>query len=337
MFTPFLPTRCLPSLYWSRFCGPEGGTKRMAIRSVGLNQPWSCPTGLFGLAGDLESLKGCGADFVELMPAELGVILGGDLELARLRIVQELLLEADLAYTVHAPLEVNLMDLSAHEAQRRVLEASIRFAGRVGAGVVVCHAGQRIGPRDARHSLRQQLAAERLALRQAGDIAGELGVTIAVENYYPELPVVRGAVYDYSVWPSELAEQIAAVDHPAVHLCLDVGHAALAANVFDFDYFEECNAAAPLVRHVHLHDNLMKTNLLGEPPVSEHPVYGLGDLHLPPGMGTIPLEDLFRRVSFPESPSCCVELSPDFYPLAPQALRTARGIIENANRKTLVS
>ena len=207
----------------------------MAIRSVGINQPWSCPTGLFGFAGDLESLKGCGADFVELMPAELGVILGGDLELALLRIVQELLLEADLAYTVHAPLEVNLMDLSAYEAQRRVLEASIRFAGRVGARVVVCHAGQRIGPRDARHSLRQQLAVERLALRQAGDIAGELGVTIAVENYYPELPVVRGAVYDYSVWPSELAEQISAVDHLAVGICLDVGHAALASGVFGFD------------------------------------------------------------------------------------------------------
>ena len=172
------------------------------------------------------------------------------------------------------------MDLSAYEAQRGVLEATIRFAGSVGAGVVVCHAGQRIGPRDARHSLRQQLAAERLALRQAGDMAGELGVTIAVENYYPELPVVRGAVYDYSVWPSELAEQISAVDHLAVGICLDVGHAALASGVFGFDYIEECANIAPLVRHVHLHDNLQKTNLTGEPPVSEHPVYGLGDLHL---------------------------------------------------------
>ncbi len=302
----------------------------MAIRSVGINQPWSCPNGLFGFAGDLESLKGCGADFVELMPAELGVILGGDLELARLRIVQELLLEADLAYTVHAPLEVNLMDLSAHIAQRRVLEASIRFAGRVGAGVVVCHAGQRIGPRDAWHSLRQQLAAERLALRQAGDIAGELGVTIAVENYYPELPVVRGAVYDYSVWPSELAEQISAVDHLAVGICLDVGHAALASEVFGFDYVEECATIAPLVRHVHLHDNLQKTNLTGEPPVSEHPVYGLGDLHLPPGSGTIPLEDLFQRVYFPSNPACCVELCPEHYSLVPEALRAARKLTEAA-------
>lgn len=302
----------------------------MAIRSVGINQPWSSPTGLFGLAGDLELLKSYGADFVELMPAELGVILGGTLDQTRLRIVQELLLEAELAYTVHAPLEVNLMNLSAHEAQRDVLEASIRFADRVGAGVVVCHAGQRIGPRDARHSLKEQLAAERLALRRAGDMAGELGVTVAVENYYPELPVVRGAVYDYSVWPSELAEQISAVDHPAVGICLDVGHAALASEVFGFDYIEECATIAPLVRHVHLHDNLMKTNLTGEPPVSEHPVYGLGDLHLPPGRGTIPLEDLFRSVYFPRDPTCCVELCPEHYSLVPEALRAARKLMESA-------
>jgi sugar phosphate isomerase/epimerase len=309
----------------------------MAFRTVGINQPWRRPDGLFGLAEDLQASKRAGADFVELMPHDLGVILGGGLDPSRLLPVQELLLEAELAYTVHAPLEVNLMDLAARDVQRDVLDASLRFAGSIGAQIVVCHAGQRIASRDARCSFKEQLAAERCALREAGETAGELGITIAVENYYPELPLVRGAVYDYSVWPSELAEQIALVDHPAIGLCLDVGHAALAANVFGFDYFEECDAAAPLVRHLHLHDNLMKTNLLGEPPVSEHPVYGLGDLHLPPGKGAIPLEDLFRQVTFPESPSCCVELSPDFYPLAPQALRFAREIVGPTLRARIAS
>ena len=298
----------------------------MAFRSVGINQPCLGLDGLFGLAEELEALKSAAPDFVELMPHELGVILGGGLDASRLQIVRELLLGTDLYYTVHAPLEMNLMDLTAYDLQRDVLDASLRFANSIGAEVVVCHAGQRLGSRDARHSFKEQLAAERNALREAGEKAGELGVTMTVENYYPELPVVQGAVYDYSVRPSELAEQISAVDHPAVGICLDVGHAALAANVFNFDYFEECAAAAPLVRHVHLHDNLMKTNLLGEPPVSEHPVYGLGDLHLPPRMGTIPLEDLFCRLDLPEPPSCCVELSPDFYSLAPQALRSARGL-----------
>ncbi len=307
-------------------CGPKGERNRMAFRSVGTNLSRLYLDGAGGLAEDLGALKGAGPDFVEIWPQNLGVILGGGLDTNRLRAVGELLLEADLTYTVHAPLEVNLMDLTSHDLQRNVLDASLRFAKGIGAGVVVCHAGQRVGARDARHSIGEQLLAERSALREAGDLAGELGVTIAVENYYPERPILRGAVYDYSVWPYQLAEQISAVDHPAVGVCLDVGHAALAAGFFGFDLIGECGAIASLVRHVHLHDNLQRTNLLGEPPVSEHTVYGLGDLHLPPGRGTIPLDDLFRRMDFPERPSCCVELSPEGFSLVPEALHTVRRI-----------
>ena len=296
----------------------------MAFRSVGINVPRLYLEDLSDLADDLEALKTSGPDFAELWPHHLGVILGGNLDVERLRPVRELLLKTDIAYTVHAPLEVNLMDLTAYDVHRDVLKAGIWFANSIGADVVVCHAGQRLGSRDARYSLPEQLAAEQSALREAGDLAGELGVTIAVENYYPELPIVRGVVYDYSVWPSDLADQISTVDHPAVGLCLDVGHAALAAGVFGFDLFEECAAVAPFVRHIHLHDNLMRTNITGEPPVSEHPIFGLGDLHLPPGRGAIPIKEMFRRADFPENPACCVELSPELYALAPEAVRAAR-------------
>jgi len=296
----------------------------MVFRSVGTNLSRLYVDGLGGLAEDLGAIRDAGADFVEVWPQTLGVILGGGLDTNKLRTVGDLLLEAELAYTVHAPLEANLMDLTSHGLQRDVLDASLRFAEGIGAGVVVCHAGQRVGARDAKHSIGDQLSAERSALREAGDLAGELGITIAVENYYPERPILRGAVYDYSVWPSGLAEQISAVDHPAVGICLDVGHAALAASFFGFDLIEECAAMAPLVRHVHLHDNLQKTNLTGEPQVSEHTVFGLGDLHLPPGRGTIPLEDLFRRMDFPERPSCCVELSPEGFSQVPEALQAGR-------------
>jgi sugar phosphate isomerase/epimerase len=296
----------------------------MAFRSVGTNLSRLYTDGIGGLVEDLEALNRSGADFVEVWPQNLGVILGGRLETNRLRAVGELLLEAELSYTVHAPLEVNLMDLTSHGLQRDVLDAGLRFAKGIGAEVVVCHAGQRVAARDARHSLKEQLSAEQSALQEAGDLAGELGLIIAVENYYPEQPILRGAVYDYSVWPSQLAEQISAVDHPAVGICLDVGHAALAADYFCFDFVEGCATMAPLVRHVHLHDNLQRTNLTGEPQVSEHTVYGLGDLHLPPGRGNISLKELFRRIDFPEKPSCCVELAPEFFPLIPGALNTAR-------------
>ena len=298
----------------------------MAFRSVGTNLSRLYIDGVGGLAEDLGTLKSAGPDFVEVWPQNLGVILGGSLDTHRLRAVGELLLAAELVYTVHAPLEINLMDLTTHGLQRDVLDASLRFAKGIGAEVMVCHAGQRVGTRDARYSMRAQLSAERSALREAGDLAGDLGVTIAVENYYPEQPILRGAVYDYSVWPSQLAEQISLVDHPAVGICLDVGHAALAAAFFGFDFVEECAALAHLVHHVHLHDNLQRTNLTGEPQVSEHTAYGLGDLHLPPGRGNISLENLFRRMNFFEKPQCCVELSPEHFSSVPEALRDARDL-----------
>jgi sugar phosphate isomerase/epimerase len=300
----------------------------MAFRSVGISLFRPGSDAASRLVEDLETLRSAGPDFVEVFPDGLGVILGGRLDPIRLEHVREQLLESGLAYTVHAPLDMNLMDLTAPGPYRDVLRASIEFASGIGAEVIVCHAGQRVGARDARHSFRDQLAAERSALREAGDLAAVFDLTVAVENYYPELPIVRGTVYDYSVWPRELAEQISAVDHPAVGICLDVGHAALASDVFGFDYLEECAAVASLVRHVHLHDNLIKTNLTGEPQVSEHPVYGLGDLHLPPGRGSIPFEKLFQRLHFPSAPSCCVELSPELLPLTPEAIRTAREIRE---------
>jgi sugar phosphate isomerase/epimerase len=192
-----------------------------------------------------------------------------------------------------------------------------------------------VASRDARFRLKDQLAAELAALREIGDTAAELGVTVAVENYFPDQNVLRGEVYDYSTWPSDLAEQVAAVDHPAVGICLDVGHAALAASFFGFDYFEECAIAAPLVRHVHLHDNLEKVCDSIDPLAYGDPIYGVGDLHLPPGRGSIPLAELFQRLNLPNDPSCCVELSPNLFQEAPETLHAARGLSELTAREEI--
>ena len=301
----------------------------MAFRSVGINYLG----GSADLHDTLGFLKDTGVDFVELLMSDLDIILGGGLDELRLTQVSESLLGADLSYTVHAPLEADLMDLGRQALQKEILLSSVRFAGRIGAGTVVCHAGQRVSSRDARFRLKDQLAAERTALREIGDTAAELGITVAVENYLPDQRVLRGEAYDYSTWPSDLAEQISAVDHPAVGICLDVGHAALAANFFGFDYLEECSVAAPLVRHVHLHDNLGEICESVDVLDYGDPVYGVGDLHLPPGRGSIPLAELFRRLDLPNDPTCCVELAPGLFQEAPEALLAARGLSELVARE----
>ncbi|MGH3089321.1 MAG: sugar phosphate isomerase/epimerase family protein [Rubrobacteraceae bacterium] len=309
----------------------------MAFRKIGANLTRSYRNDFSSLAEDLARLKSLGPDFVEIWPELLGLVVAGELNRDRTNRTKEILLDSDLSFTVHAPLEINLMDLRSGLPHRETLAASVRFAGDIGAEVVVCHAGQRHAGRDALTSFKDQLAAEREALREAGDLAGESDITIAVENHYPELPVVLGDIYDYSARPSELAEMVSGLDHPSVAVCLDTGHAALSAAAFGFDLFEECAAAAPLVRHVHLQDNFQKVNLAGEPPVSEHRAFGLGDLHLPPGSGTIPLVELFERINFPQDPSCCAELSDEFAHLAGEALRGARAIARRATREPIAS
>lgn len=305
----------------------------MAFQRVGIN----CSGSSSELRITLENLRGAGADFVELLVSDLGVILGGGLDEFRAAQLGKSLLDKSLSYTVHAPLEADLMDLDRQTLQKEILLSSVRFAGGIGAGTVVCHAGRRVGARDARFRLGDQLAAEREALREIGDAAADLGVTVAVENYFPDRQVLRGEIYDYSAWPSGLAGQVAAVDHPSVGICLDVGHAALAASFFGFDYEEECAVAAPLVRHIHLHDNLRETCASVDPLDYGDPTYGVGDLHLPPGRGSIPLAELFRHVDFPHDPSCCVELASGLSREAPEALAVARNLSEVAVRENVAS
>lgn len=305
-----------------------GGIETLAVQRVGISLRHEDVADAATLADDLEMLHEVRPDFVEVCPQGLGIIVGGEIDWHRLAPVKEVLAAADLEYTVHPPLRLNLMDLDRLELQRSILESGVRFAGEIGAPVVVCHAGVRDNRRHARHSLSIQLATERTVLREVGDLAGELGVTIAVENWCPIEPLIKGEHYTYSVWPSELTGQVAAVDHPSVGLCLDVGHAFVASRFHGFDFVKECASAAPLVRHIHLHDNLGRPESVREPEPTERLAYGLGDLHLPPGKGAIPLEELFSRVEFPRADTYCVELpSGTAHAVAKQSLDDAQGLV----------
>ncbi len=309
----------------------------MLATKVGTNLTGMYRGDFASLPKELAHLNRLAPDFIEVWPEFLGLVAAGELDRGRAGRSIDILLDAGLSYTVHAPMEINLMDISSGLPHRAMLEESIRFAAEIGAGTVVCHAGQRLAKRDALVSFKEQIAAQREALREAGNLADELGLTIAAENYYPDARVVAGEIHDLSTRPSELAEMVESVDHPSVGVCLDTGHAALSAAAFGFDLFEECEIAAPLVRHVHIQDNFQRVNLAGEPPVSEHRAFGFGDLHLPPGSGTIPLIELFESVDFPLDPSYCAELSDEFPHLVGEALAGARRMVREAEQAPLAS
>lgn len=325
----------LSLLYWIRAsiyslsAQQFGGIRILAMERVGISLRYEEVTDVSELASDLEALHDIGPDFVEVSPQGLGIIVGGKLDRESLVAVKEVLAEAEMKYTIHPPLRLNLMDLDRLELQRNILESSVRFAGEIGAPIVVCHAGVRDNRSHVRHSLSAQLSMERSVLREVGNLAGEVGVTIAIENWCPIEPLITGERYTYSIWPSELAAQVAEVEHPSVGLCLDVGHAFIASTFYGFDLVKECSSAAPLVRHLHLHDNLGHPEITSESEPTERLAFGLGDLHLPPGKGSIPLAELFSKIEFTQAETCCVELPANTSrAVCKMSLDSARDLVE---------
>lgn len=161
------------------------------------------------LGDQIEALHRAGAESIEVCPQRLGAIVGGALDEGRVaEVIRTLSHGPDVEYTVHPPLRLNLMQPDSTELQRGVLDASLRFAGELGASTVVCHAGLRDNTRHARYSLTSLMRAERRHRREAGEIAAGLGVKIAVENLPPTPTVTSGETYSYSSWPAELARQL---------------------------------------------------------------------------------------------------------------------------------
>ncbi|NIO00421.1 MAG: hypothetical protein GTO49_36790, partial [Anaerolineae bacterium] len=79
----------------------------------------------------------------------------------------------------------------------------------------------------------------------------------------------------------------------------------------DFDYLISVEEAAPWVRHIHINDNFGILDVGFEAQRDRLP-YGEGDLHLPPGWGTIPFLEVFARLPDYEG-DLVLELKPRYW------------------------
>jgi sugar phosphate isomerase/epimerase len=139
---------------------------------------------------------------------------------------------------------------------------------------------------------------------------------IAVETWYS-----IGAEYSYAVWPEQLAAQVETVAHPGIGVCLDFSHLFLASEWFGFDFLDGVRRLAPLSAHLHLQDTF------GWSHEQNVPALGLGDLHLPPGWGRVPLAEAFAAGDFAGEPVVMVELLADrFVAQLEHALASARAL-----------
>ena len=269
-----------------------------------------------------------GFTHAEISAKSLAVACGGRLLPARLEALRAALDGVGIRLTLHgtnisSARAGNLMDVTTPN-QRRVAEGDLALGAAIGAEVLVLHSGSLRDVYLDDDALAIAMATERDALRALGDEAGRHGIVIAVENIDPVGVYIARRAYGLRL--DALAEQIALVDHPQVGVCLDIGHAHLAAAYARFDFLSAVRAIAPLVVHLHLSDNLGRTQLDGDVELSERLALGDGDLHLLPGWGVIPCEAVFD-VPFPHNPRVILELRPHFIEHFPEALATTQALV----------
>ena len=229
----------------------------------------------------------------------VGAMIGGRLILKRLEEVCRLLEKFPFGYTVHAPNPLNLMDRENAVWHKQALKECLNFAAAIGSKVLVYHSGRYIpeetfhipnGRKPLNAKLKEQMMLqEREALLELAEVAEEMDVVIAMEN---ARPYMDASPYCYAEDLFMLVNQVEIINNPFVGITLDVGHAYLASRYYGFDFLKAVAKAAPFVRHIHLHDNFGLASGSLEKKQAELMAMGRGDLHLPIGLGEIPISEV---------------------------------------------
>ncbi|MDO3648390.1 sugar phosphate isomerase/epimerase family protein [Nocardia mangyaensis] len=307
-----------------------------APNKIGLTvNPWA---GKQLLKSDFEEMRefldeaaAAGFGYAEIGGCGLGVVIGGKVQRARIDALRAALAGCPLQLTLHSSWHSsgrtgNLLDPASARAQSLGLLADLEIAGAIGAEVLVYHAGVLPNRYSDGEELTAGMATERTMLRDLAEEAGARGVMIAVENRAPTPAVLTRRSYGMRL--DAVAEQVALIDHPAVSMCLDIGHAFLAASYLNFDFAAAIAQVAPAVGHIHLHDNFGRMARRPEAGPYELELLGEGDLHLPPGWGSIPLTEVFST-AFPRDPAIIVEMGHARH--YAEALATTRALLAVRN------
>lgn len=183
-----------------------------------------------------------------------------------------------LRAVLHAPTSL----LAGTPEADRVFEGALSYAAEAGAEQVVYHA--RSLPDEPRHGDRR--LSETRSLARAALLAERLGVTIAIENLAPVYP----GPLSVSAIPANLRALVRRLDSEAVRICLDIGHANVVAGLQRTALTALVDPVFDLVSLFHIHDNLGGRWRATDDRPELDPLRL--DLHLVPGRGSIPWDDV---------------------------------------------
>lgn len=286
------------------------------------------------LETELAQFQHLGCDMVEVTATGLDAVCAARLVPHRVAAVREILSRFQFAYSLHAPIAINLMDEGQRALHTRAAVASLELSAEIGATVVVIHPG-RVPPDIWEREAPRLLELEADVLGGLADRAASLGIKIAYENISPNPRVVAGLETSYALDPRQLAEQLDRLSHPAVVACLDVSHAQQGAGLWGFDMVDACRALAPHIGHIHFSDSTGLPARIEWRSLGEIQFFGVGDMHAPAGWGDIDFDALGQAIDVHDGTRIVIELKVNYVSHAAQdtlaAARHFAALLDGAN------
>lgn len=284
--------------------------------SVAVNDPnWQ------DLGRNINEAIEAGVTFVELPLQRLDIVAGGRVLHGRLRDVRTVAAGRGARYTLHGHLGINLMDeVHRFALHRELLKVNIEIAAELACLHLVVHSG--FARRGSAPAIEDAYARQREALAVAGDLAKSVGVTVCVENIF-EFEGLRDTAL-----PSRLATELARIDHSHIRATFDFSHGYLHSGMMGADFLAEAMALAPYARHLHVHDSFGRPSDFWTYTETEALAFGAGDLHLPPGWGTVPFDRIAAECAFPSGVVANIELQHRYWSELGPSIAATRAFAE---------
>jgi len=263
---------------------------------LGLNVPYEW----WPSAAALKAIEAAGFGWVQVAAPPIEMLADPRHGVRHARALRRSLEITDLRVVVHGP--TNLKAGSA--LHNRAFEGLLEYSRTIGAELVVYHALDF----DRRGSAS---AAEERALRRLAITAEVLRLRVCLENLAPVYPGRSSVCHD----PLSVRDLVRRLGSPAFGMLLDIGHAHVVAGFMGVETQTLVEPVLDAVHLFHVHDNL-GARLWCEGNPSLDPLQL--DLHLPPGGGNVPWDDLAPHLGRHEAP-VMMEIHPAHRPV-PSAL-----------------
>ncbi len=221
------------------------------------------PAGWWPTTPRLKGWEAAGFAHVQITIAARELLSDSGLLQAHAAALRDSLRLTGMDLVLHAPPDV----VAGRRQDASAVDGALCYAAAAGAELLVLHGGR---PSADGRSLR------RLARR-----ARESGVRVAIENAAPPYPGADRASHD----PGAVAHLVRSLGCDEIGMCLDIGHAHIAADRAGRDLAEMIEPLLDLVVLFGVHDNF------GARPGAQR-AGGIEpmrlDLHLAPGAGSVP-------------------------------------------------